>query len=199
MAANNASLAARKLHIRLHTRTIVRDGTHAFVGSQSLRALELDQRREVGVIIRNPAVVERIARTFREDWERSDLEVTKPVDAEVLRNEAIAPADKVARRVAKDVASDIGPIGLMVESTVRDLAGPASAIGLNGEKIEATVKDAVKDAVLGRLKRARPGLLDTLLNLGPVRNFLGSRMRAEAEKAAPHEHYPAPYALIDLW
>ena len=24
-------------------------------------------------------------------------------------------------------------------------------------------------------------------------------MRAEAEKAAPHEHYPAPYALIDLW
>jgi 3-hydroxyacyl-CoA dehydrogenase/enoyl-CoA hydratase/3-hydroxybutyryl-CoA epimerase len=24
-------------------------------------------------------------------------------------------------------------------------------------------------------------------------------MRAEAEKAAPHQHYPAPYALIDLW
>ena len=24
-------------------------------------------------------------------------------------------------------------------------------------------------------------------------------MRTEAEKAAPHEHYPAPYALIDLW
>ena len=24
-------------------------------------------------------------------------------------------------------------------------------------------------------------------------------MRAEAEKAAPHEHYPAPYALIELW
>ena len=24
-------------------------------------------------------------------------------------------------------------------------------------------------------------------------------MRAEAEKAAPQEHYPAPYALIDLW
>ena len=24
-------------------------------------------------------------------------------------------------------------------------------------------------------------------------------MRAEAEKTAPHEHYPAPYALIELW
>ena len=24
-------------------------------------------------------------------------------------------------------------------------------------------------------------------------------MRTEAEKAAPHEHYPAPDALINLW
>jgi 3-hydroxyacyl-CoA dehydrogenase/enoyl-CoA hydratase/3-hydroxybutyryl-CoA epimerase len=59
--------------------------------------------------------------------------------------------------------------------------------------------NAVKDAIFGRLKRARPGLLNTIVNYGPARRFLGSRMRREAEKAAPHEHYPAPYALIDLW
>src|SRR4030081_1198599 len=64
---------------------------------------------------------------------------------------------------------------------------------------ERHVRNAVKDAVFGRLKRAKPGLLNTILNLGPVRGLLASRMRAEAEKAAPHEHYPAPYALIDLW
>ena len=64
---------------------------------------------------------------------------------------------------------------------------------------ERHVLNAVKDAVFGRLKRARPGLLATLLNFGPARGFLASRMRREAEKAAPHEHYPAPYALIDLW
>jgi 3-hydroxyacyl-CoA dehydrogenase/enoyl-CoA hydratase/3-hydroxybutyryl-CoA epimerase len=64
---------------------------------------------------------------------------------------------------------------------------------------ERHVRDAVKDAVFGRLKRAKPGLLNTMLNFGPARGFLASRMRAEAEKAAPHEHYPAPYALIDLW
>jgi 3-hydroxyacyl-CoA dehydrogenase/enoyl-CoA hydratase/3-hydroxybutyryl-CoA epimerase len=64
---------------------------------------------------------------------------------------------------------------------------------------ERHVRNAVKDAVFGRLKRARPGLLNTVLNLGPIRGFLASRMRAEAKKAAPHEHYPAPYALIDLW
>src|SRR5438105_7370661 len=64
---------------------------------------------------------------------------------------------------------------------------------------ERHVRNAVKDAVFGRLKRARPGLLNTILNFTPVRGFLASRMRSEAEKAAPHERYPAPYALIELW
>jgi 3-hydroxyacyl-CoA dehydrogenase/enoyl-CoA hydratase/3-hydroxybutyryl-CoA epimerase len=64
---------------------------------------------------------------------------------------------------------------------------------------ERHVRKAVKDAVFGRLKRARPGLLNTILNFTPVRGLLAKRMRAEAEKAAPQEHYPAPYALIDLW
>ena len=34
--------------VRLHVRAIIRDGTRAFVGSQSLRKEELDSRREVG-------------------------------------------------------------------------------------------------------------------------------------------------------
>jgi 3-hydroxyacyl-CoA dehydrogenase / enoyl-CoA hydratase / 3-hydroxybutyryl-CoA epimerase len=76
----------------------------------------------------------------------------------------------------------------------------AKALGLvDAVTQERHVLNAVKDAVFGRLKRARPALLNSVLNYGPVRSFLGSRMRREAEKAAPHEHYPAPYALIDLW
>lgn len=64
---------------------------------------------------------------------------------------------------------------------------------------ERHVRNAVKDAVFGRLKRARPGALNAMLNLGPVRGLLASRMRSETQKAAPRAHYPAPYALIDLW
>jgi 3-hydroxyacyl-CoA dehydrogenase/enoyl-CoA hydratase/3-hydroxybutyryl-CoA epimerase len=64
---------------------------------------------------------------------------------------------------------------------------------------ERHVSNAVKDAVFGRLKRARPGLLNTILNSGAARGFLSSRMRREAAKNAPAAHYPAPYALIDLW
>jgi 3-hydroxyacyl-CoA dehydrogenase/enoyl-CoA hydratase/3-hydroxybutyryl-CoA epimerase len=64
---------------------------------------------------------------------------------------------------------------------------------------ERHVKNAVKDAVFGRLKRARPGVLTTVINSGVARGLLASRMRREAAKSAPSEHYPAPYALIDLW
>ncbi len=64
---------------------------------------------------------------------------------------------------------------------------------------ERHVRNAVKDAVFGRLKRSRPGLLNTILNYGPVRGLLASRMRTEAAKSASPEHYPASYGLIDLW
>jgi 3-hydroxyacyl-CoA dehydrogenase/enoyl-CoA hydratase/3-hydroxybutyryl-CoA epimerase len=64
---------------------------------------------------------------------------------------------------------------------------------------ERHVRNAVKDALFGQLKRARPGVLSAVLNFTPLRGLLASRMRSEAEKAAPHQHYPAPYALIDLW
>src|SRR3979411_475086 len=76
----------------------------------------------------------------------------------------------------------------------------AKSLGLvDGVAQERHVRNAVKDALFGRLRRAHPGVLNTILNAGPVRGFLASRMRSEAEKAAPHEHYPAPYALIELW
>jgi phosphatidylserine/phosphatidylglycerophosphate/cardiolipin synthase-like enzyme len=57
---------------RLHVRAIVRDGRQAFVGSQGLRKLELDGRREVGVIVKDPKVVARIAAVFEEDWSQTD-------------------------------------------------------------------------------------------------------------------------------
>jgi 3-hydroxyacyl-CoA dehydrogenase / enoyl-CoA hydratase / 3-hydroxybutyryl-CoA epimerase len=79
-------------------------------------------------------------------------------------------------------------------------ARKAKSLGLvDAVTEERHVRNAVKDAVFGRLKRARPGILNTILNFTPVRGLLASRMRSEAAKAAPREHYPAPYALIDLW
>jgi 3-hydroxyacyl-CoA dehydrogenase / enoyl-CoA hydratase / 3-hydroxybutyryl-CoA epimerase len=79
-------------------------------------------------------------------------------------------------------------------------ARKAKALGLvDAVTEERHVRNAVKDAVFGRLKRARPGILNEILNFAPVRGLLASRMRSEAAKAAPRENYPAPYALIELW
>ncbi len=43
--------------LKLHVRCIIRDRKSAFVGSQSLRKLELDQRREVGLITKDVRTV----------------------------------------------------------------------------------------------------------------------------------------------
>ncbi len=55
---------------RLHVRAIIRDGREAFIGSQSLRRLELEGRREVGIIIKNASVVRKIDAIFETDWSK---------------------------------------------------------------------------------------------------------------------------------
>ena len=58
---------------RLHVRAIIRDGQQAFIGSQGLRKLELDGRREVGLIVKDPKVVARMAAVFEKDWSETDV------------------------------------------------------------------------------------------------------------------------------
>jgi len=64
---------------------------------------------------------------------------------------------------------------------------------------ERHVRNAVRAAVAGELKAARPGMMVSLFDNAFARRLLAARMRAEARKSADPAHYPAPYALIDLW
>ena len=57
---------------RLHIRAIIRDGRRAFVGSQSLRKLELEKRREIGVIIHDETVVRQMQTIWEQDWAQTD-------------------------------------------------------------------------------------------------------------------------------
>ena len=57
---------------RQHVRCVVRDGRAAFVGSQSLRKLELDARREIGVLVKDPKVVKGITEVFEADWAKTE-------------------------------------------------------------------------------------------------------------------------------
>ncbi len=58
--------------LRLHVRAILRDGQQMFLGSMSLRALELDKRREVGVIVKERAAAKQFREIFQEDWAKTE-------------------------------------------------------------------------------------------------------------------------------
>jgi 3-hydroxyacyl-CoA dehydrogenase/enoyl-CoA hydratase/3-hydroxybutyryl-CoA epimerase len=64
---------------------------------------------------------------------------------------------------------------------------------------ERHVYAAATAAATGKLKSKRGGLLIDLINFSYGRKLAAKRMRMETAKKAPIEHYPAPYALIDLW
>ncbi len=54
--------------IRLHVQAIIRDGKEIFFGSQSLRKVELDERREVGLITDDPEAVKSFFVIYEMDW-----------------------------------------------------------------------------------------------------------------------------------
>jgi cardiolipin synthase len=53
---------------RLHVRAIIRDGRRAFLGSQSLRRVELEKRREIGLIVTDALRVKEMQAVFERDW-----------------------------------------------------------------------------------------------------------------------------------
>ncbi|HJQ67987.1 MAG TPA: phospholipase D-like domain-containing protein [Blastocatellia bacterium] len=53
---------------KLHAKCVIVDSNRFFIGSQNLRKVSLDQRREVGMIVQDDAMARRIERVFDEDW-----------------------------------------------------------------------------------------------------------------------------------
>ncbi|WP_224406927.1 3-hydroxyacyl-CoA dehydrogenase NAD-binding domain-containing protein [Afifella sp. IM 167] len=80
-------------------------------------------------------------------------------------------------------------------------ARAAKRLGLVDVAIEERhVAAAVSALAKGELKSAASdGLMDKALATGPGRRFAGERMRSKVAERARREHYPAPYALIELW
>ena len=64
-------VAAAPFPGRLHVRAIIQDGRRLFVGSQSLRKAELDERREIGAVVSTDREVARALRVFQTDWAAS--------------------------------------------------------------------------------------------------------------------------------
>jgi cardiolipin synthase A/B len=144
ITVNLDGVACHKLpNIRLHTRTMVRDGFHVFVGSQSLRSLELDARREIGAIFRDAKTAAAILRVFDEDWYGAEQQ------AKAERAESDRPPDsnRIARKVAKAFVKEIPPVGPILDGAMKKMVGDAIAVDVNEEEVERMVRGMVKGAV----------------------------------------------------
>lgn len=76
-------LAAERIpSMGLHLRAILRDDTELFLGSQGLRSIELDRRREVGVLIRDRSAIRRFKEIFEQDWAGTDIAKQAAKEAE---------------------------------------------------------------------------------------------------------------------
>ena len=150
VSRTGSKLAVRRLStMRLHARTIVRDGSQAFIGSQSLRDMELGSRREVGIIFREKKIVGTLARIFREDWDAIERAGEQPAQeagrAAPLPDDTV-PAAKVAKKVAKAITKDLPPVAPVLRVVVRELVGE-NGHDLDTAVVEESVEDAVKEAV----------------------------------------------------
>jgi phosphatidylserine/phosphatidylglycerophosphate/cardiolipin synthase-like enzyme len=138
-------LPSRNLsRLRLHTRTILRDRQEAFVGSQSLRELELDARREIGIIFRNRTIVSSLVRTFEEDWAASEPNQN--------RREARLEIGKTAKKVAKAVSKNL-PMRPVVKEVVKEIRKRSNG-NMKPREVQETVEAAVKEAVKDTMKDA---------------------------------------------
>ena len=159
-ATNTRTIPVRRLSGRLHLRAIIRDGDEAFIGSQSLRKLELEARREIGIIFHSRSIVKQMESVFEKDWKKSEPLVEVDSVTAALR----IPAKKVAKEVAKQIA--VKPV---VEDAVDRIVENSDA-ALEPEEIAQTVRDAFREEVEGAVVNALRDLATTVAdnNKGPV-------------------------------
>ena len=149
-SAKSGTIPVRRLPSRLHLRAILRDGNSAFLGSQSLRKLELEARREVGIVFRDKKIVKEMESIFEKDWKRSEPVVEDSKLASALG----VPAKKVAKEVAKQIA--IKPVVEQVLEKVIDTKDPTP---FEPEEVAQTVREAFQDEVQDAVKEALKGVV----------------------------------------
>jgi cardiolipin synthase len=142
------NLAVRRLPMRLHTRAMVRDGQDVFIGSQSLREEELDERREVGVIVSDSAIAKTMRSTFDFDWNSVEGKAAAP---EQIDNRPAS--SKMVKKAVKALVKELPPLSDVVKEAVQQ-AVKTPGNTFNSSEVKETVKEAVKEAVKEGVKQA---------------------------------------------
>lgn len=176
MTRTNEQIPVRKLsQIRLHTRSMVRDGKLVFVGSQSLRTAELDARREVGIIFSDTKLASQLLKVFEGDWMAIEGVKQDAAKAEGAPAPAAQGAKKVAKKIAKAVIKSLLPAGSGLSGIVNDAVGTDAASRIDIAELEQTVRETVVEAV----KTMVQGAVDEKVDEKVV-----AKSEAEAQTAA---------------
>lgn len=100
---------------------------------------------------------------------------------------------RLPQRVGPAAAMDMMLTGKQID------AKRAKRMGLVDECVPPRVmENAARMTVLSGRPPRRPGLVQRLLN-GPLKAVVASGARKQVARKASREHYPAPYAIIDIW
>ncbi len=79
-------------------------------------------------------------------------------------------------------------------------ADKALQLGLIDKLVSGSeLREAAKKLALNPPSPHRPKFGARMLNWGILRPFIANKMRQRVARQAPPQHYPAPYAVIDLW
>lgn len=137
------------LDMRLHAQAIVRDSEQMYLGSQSLRTLELDQRREVGVLLDDKDIVQKVQSTFEADWgrikNRQDVPLT---EAEIIEEET-PPDTETLPPTPPTEATILSPLQVKeaVKEAIKDILLESLPETPETKAIKEAVKEAAKEAV----------------------------------------------------
>jgi phosphatidylserine/phosphatidylglycerophosphate/cardiolipin synthase-like enzyme len=147
-----AGLEARMLsNLRLHTRSIIRDAEEAFIGSQSLRATELDLRREAGLIVSDAPIVGKLIETFELDWSSGVAEKSRAVLLDLDKEKSPNQDAEIAMKV---LVEELHPVTSVVKKAVENIVAQAGEEILQDGKVKETVKKVVKKVVKQAVKEA---------------------------------------------
>jgi phosphatidylserine/phosphatidylglycerophosphate/cardiolipin synthase-like enzyme len=157
-----STLPARKLPMRLHARAILRDGKSVFLGSQSLRKLELEARREIGIIVHDAKIAKQMIGIFDKDWSAA-TPAQSPNEVNDLIN---VPARKVAKKVVKELN-----LNSAVEQVVDRVLEKKEDAEVDSKELVEGVRQAMREEVHDAVHNALHELVTAAAtNEGPEKN-----------------------------
>jgi phosphatidylserine/phosphatidylglycerophosphate/cardiolipin synthase-like enzyme len=168
-SSKGSALPTRKLPMRLHARAILRDGNSVFLGSQSLRKLELEARREIGIIVSDAKIAKHMIDVFDKDWSNATPSQTTSDVGDLIN----IPARKVAKKVVKE---------LNLSSTVEQLVDRVLEKKENAEVDPKEFVEGVREAMREEVQDAVHEALHELVTAAAANDQPGKNSKNETKE-----------------